>query len=397
MRGRRGLPRPQGVGELPAAAGPARRDREPARVRPAVLQRRGRHAEHARSRRSRGCSSPASPGVSQAGVLRGPRGPAGAADRPVLRPRRRCNAGFTECRSAQRCTSRVRASISLAPVAAAGAPYVLRCPRSRRMTALPVRSGTAETSAGARGARRRRRGARRRGAARPDRDGRGGRRAPSTTACTCWCRPAPAPASRWATSSPRCSTTSASWSRPPRWPSSTSSSSGTSRRWSRPPSTSSTDAVVRRAQGALQLRLPAPHPRGRPRRPGRPRRRCPRARWAPRCSKLREWVEEEAGGGGTGDRDSAPRHTDRVWRQVSVSPPGVPRRGALPVRRRVLRRARQGARRSVAADRHQPLAARDRRDRGRADDPGVRRRGGRRGPRAGLPGDPGGDRRADRP
>jgi ATP-dependent DNA helicase DinG len=34
---------------------------------------------------------------------------------------------------------------------------------------------------------------------------------------------------------------------------------------------------------------------------------------------LREWVEEEASAGGTGDRDSAPRHTDRVWRQVSVS------------------------------------------------------------------------------
>jgi ATP-dependent DNA helicase DinG len=34
---------------------------------------------------------------------------------------------------------------------------------------------------------------------------------------------------------------------------------------------------------------------------------------------LREWVEEEAQGRGTGERDHAPRHTDRVWRQVSVS------------------------------------------------------------------------------
>ncbi len=34
---------------------------------------------------------------------------------------------------------------------------------------------------------------------------------------------------------------------------------------------------------------------------------------------VREWVEEEATGGGTGERDHAPRHTDRVWRQVSVS------------------------------------------------------------------------------
>ena len=34
---------------------------------------------------------------------------------------------------------------------------------------------------------------------------------------------------------------------------------------------------------------------------------------------LREWVEEEAADGGTGERDGAPRHTERVWRQVSVS------------------------------------------------------------------------------
>lgn len=34
---------------------------------------------------------------------------------------------------------------------------------------------------------------------------------------------------------------------------------------------------------------------------------------------LREWVEEESSSGGTGERDHAPRHTDRVWRQVSVS------------------------------------------------------------------------------
>ncbi len=34
---------------------------------------------------------------------------------------------------------------------------------------------------------------------------------------------------------------------------------------------------------------------------------------------MREWVEEEAEDGGTGERDHAPRHTDRIWRQVSVS------------------------------------------------------------------------------
>ncbi len=34
---------------------------------------------------------------------------------------------------------------------------------------------------------------------------------------------------------------------------------------------------------------------------------------------LREWIEEQATEDGTGERDNAPRHTDRVWRQVSVS------------------------------------------------------------------------------
>ncbi len=34
---------------------------------------------------------------------------------------------------------------------------------------------------------------------------------------------------------------------------------------------------------------------------------------------LREWIEEQAKEAGTGERDHAPRHTDRVWRQVSVS------------------------------------------------------------------------------
>ena len=69
--------------ELPAAAGPARRDREPARVRPAVLQRRGRHLNTSVSTIPwMFFAGPA--GVSQAGVLRGPRGPGGTADRPLL-------------------------------------------------------------------------------------------------------------------------------------------------------------------------------------------------------------------------------------------------------------------------------------------------------------------------
>ena len=34
--------------------------------------------------------------------------------------------------------------------------------------------------------------------------------------------------------------------------------------------------------------------------------------------ELRSWAEEEAEQGGSGERDNAPRHTDREWRQVSV-------------------------------------------------------------------------------
>lgn len=34
--------------------------------------------------------------------------------------------------------------------------------------------------------------------------------------------------------------------------------------------------------------------------------------------ELRAWAEEEAERGGSGERDTAPRHTDREWRQVSV-------------------------------------------------------------------------------
>lgn len=35
--------------------------------------------------------------------------------------------------------------------------------------------------------------------------------------------------------------------------------------------------------------------------------------------ELRGWVEQQAENGGTGERDHAPRHTDREWRQVSVN------------------------------------------------------------------------------
>ena len=35
--------------------------------------------------------------------------------------------------------------------------------------------------------------------------------------------------------------------------------------------------------------------------------------------KMRAWAEKQAESGGPGDRDSAPKHTDRLWRQVSVN------------------------------------------------------------------------------
>src|SRR5690349_13145140 len=35
--------------------------------------------------------------------------------------------------------------------------------------------------------------------------------------------------------------------------------------------------------------------------------------------KLRAWAEQQAEDGGPGDRDSAPKHTDKLWRQVSVN------------------------------------------------------------------------------
>jgi len=44
----------------------------------------------------------------------------------------------------------------------------------------------------------------------------------------------------------------------------------------------------------------------------------PQGSMASKVLELRAWAEEEAEGGGSGERDRAPRHTDREWRQVSV-------------------------------------------------------------------------------
>ncbi|MDO9457269.1 ATP-dependent DNA helicase [Nocardioides sp.] len=44
----------------------------------------------------------------------------------------------------------------------------------------------------------------------------------------------------------------------------------------------------------------------------------PQGSMAGKVLELRSWAEKEAEGKGSGERDNAPRHTDREWRQVSV-------------------------------------------------------------------------------
>ncbi|MCW2735357.1 ATP-dependent DNA helicase, partial [Nocardioides sp.] len=45
----------------------------------------------------------------------------------------------------------------------------------------------------------------------------------------------------------------------------------------------------------------------------------PQGSMAGKVLELRGWAEEQSQAGGSGERDAAPRHTDREWRQVSVS------------------------------------------------------------------------------
>ncbi|QIG45675.1 ATP-dependent DNA helicase [Nocardioides anomalus] len=45
----------------------------------------------------------------------------------------------------------------------------------------------------------------------------------------------------------------------------------------------------------------------------------PQGPLATKVLELRAWAEQEVEDGGTGERDHAPRHTDREWRQVSVN------------------------------------------------------------------------------
>ena len=45
----------------------------------------------------------------------------------------------------------------------------------------------------------------------------------------------------------------------------------------------------------------------------------PQGSMAGKVLELRGWAEQEAADGGSGERDNAPRHTEKEWRQVSVS------------------------------------------------------------------------------
>ncbi len=150
---------------------------------------------------------------------------------------------------------------------------------------------------------------------------------------------------------------------------------------------------LRRPEGPLELRLPAPRARGGPRRPGRARRP------APGLGRRRGRRPARVGRGG-GDRRGHRRARQRpTTHRPGVAPgqrdpPRVPRCGQVPLRRGVLRRACPRAGDALAAGGHQPLPAGHRRRRGRPDAAGVRRGGRRRGPRAGGSGDPGRHRRA---
>ena len=211
--------------------------------------------------------------------------------------------------------------------------------------------------------------------------GRGGHR---RLVSTCWSRPAPAPASRSPTSCPAsCTTSASSWPRQ-RSRCSTSSSSATSR-----PSSTRVGRPARRSvrrtpcsRAAATTRACTAIRDGVPDDQGALDRHARRAPSAPRCSSCAQWAEEQASDGGPGDRDSAPSHTDRVWQQVSVSHRECLGATKCPYASECFaERARERAM-SLEPDRHQPLAARHRRDRGRADDPRLRRRGRRRGARA---------------
>ena len=123
----------------------------------------------------------------------------------------------------------------------------------------------------------------------------------------------------------------------------------------------------------------------------------PRGRWAPRWSRCASGSRRRPSDGGTRRARQRARGTPTASgaRSASATASASAPPSARSAQECFAERAKERAA-PLAADRHQPLAARDRRDRGRPDDPGVRRRGDRRGPRARRPGDPGRHRRAAR-
>ncbi len=63
--------------------------------------------------------------------------------------------------------------------------------------------------------------------------------------------------------------------------------------------------------------------------------------------ELRTWAEKQAEDGGSGERDAAPRHTDREWRQVSVGHRDCLGAAKCPFGDGVLRRASPASRRTA--------------------------------------------------
>ena len=144
--------------------------------------------------------------------------------------------------------------------------------------------------------------------------------------------------------------------------------------------------LPRRAQGPLQLRLPPPDPRGRARRPGHPRRRAPGVDGRARCSSCGPGPSSRPSRAAAASATTRPRHTDREWRQVSVGHRDCLGASKCPFGQECFVEVGPRGGPPQPPRRHQPLAARDRRHRGRADDPRLRRGRDRRGPRAGRPG-----------
>ena len=186
---------------------------------------------------------------------------------------------------------------------------ILRCPRPKLR----------RPPASARCSPRRGGGPRRPGAARPDPDGRGGRPgdddrgAPAGPGRHRHRQVAGLPRAR------RCSTTGGWWSRPRPWPCSTSSSSATSRPCSRPPTTCCTASrrtpcsrAARTTPACTGSARACPTTRA-------PWSTCRRARWAARCWRCGRGPRSRPRPRAPATGTRAPKHTDRVWRQVSVN------------------------------------------------------------------------------